>query len=116
MKGKCMNPNCTYAHGEAELVKPPNFKKKMCHWHAQGKCRNGKKCGFAHDFAELGTGPSLGIEPAEASQKKSEKSLYYPSLKSGADDYDASTDVPSSQSQAWTDVTMAGTTSVPEEP
>merc|ERR1719378_641426 len=35
MNGYCPNKNCNYAHGEAELVNPPNFKKKMCHWHTK---------------------------------------------------------------------------------
>jgi len=50
MNGNCELKNCTYAHGEAELVKPPSYKKKPCAWFKQGRCRNGSNCGFVHDL------------------------------------------------------------------
>lgn len=74
MRGVCTNKNCNFAHGEQELIKPPSFKKKLCVWYKQGKCRNGNACGFIHDEAL----------PGKSARR--------------ADDDDASTIVPSSQS------------------
>lgn len=101
MNGRCSNDRCTYAHGEAELVKPPNFKKKMCTWYAQGRCRNGVNCGFAHTSAELRPAAS---DPEPAGGKQGSRF-----------DYEASTDVPSSQSHAESDATTMSTTTMPGE-
>lgn len=109
-EGKCTNPNCTYAHGEAELKDPPNFKKKICKWHSRGRCRNGINCGFAHDVKEL------RMEAPPGFDVKSQKISAPPGLtKMGDDMEDASTDVPSSLSQAETDLSMAGNAAIPEE-
>jgi hypothetical protein len=120
-EGKCTNKNCNYAHGEAELKDPPNFKKKLCKWHSMGNCRNGASCGFAHEIKELRAEAPPGFEPigAEAplNAKKLQKVAPPPGLtKMGVEyDCDASTDVPSSQSQAESDLSMTGVPSIPEE-
>lgn len=109
MAGRCSNQNCSYAHGEAELVKPPNFKKKICHWHQQGKCRNGDKCGFAHTTAELST-------EAAPVTKTNQFMLGAKGFTKSAPDFDdASTDVPSSLSQAESDATTASSKAVRDE-
>jgi len=102
MNGNCCNKACTYAHGEAELVKPPNFKKKMCAWFRDGNCRNGASCGFAHSRAECSTDVPIGTRA-----KKSEFSGAPWRRAEASDDGDtsASTDVPSSHSQVESDTT-----------
>jgi len=116
-EGKCDNPNCTYAHGEADLRDPPNFKKKICKWHQKGKCRNGSSCGFAHDVKELREiAAPPGFESAVKLKGSKNKISAPPGLeKMGVtDDCDASTAAPSSDSTcAETDVSMAGMTAVP---
>jgi len=124
-EGKCTNKNCTYAHGQAELRDPPNFKKKICKWNLQGKCRNGKGCGFAHDGVELrGEAPPgfegfLGAPPPwrKATTGATKTKLYPPppglSLNAAADD--DSTDAPSAQSLAGSDHSMTSNSSIPEE-
>lgn len=95
MNGTCFKDNCSFAHGEAELVTPPSYKKKVCTWFQQGKCRNGAKCGFAHDLSELRSeGPQ---EQPERRQLSLAKTVHPPGLapKGSNDDGDASTDVPS---------------------
>jgi hypothetical protein len=126
--GKCNDPYCSFAHGESELRELPNIKKKLCKWYGKGKCRNGAACGFAHDVKELRMQPPPGLDvPVEADSKipapvfleaplKSVKAP--PGLTKMSDevDCDASTDVPSSHSQADTDVSYSdGTTTLPEE-
>lgn len=120
-EGKCTNENCTYAHGEAELRDPPNFKKKMCKWFQKGKCRNGTDCGFAHDINELRSEAPPGFEPIgvhvpqAAKAKKLEKIAAPPGLTLMGDD-DASTEVPDSNlSYVETDVSDASASSIPEE-
>lgn len=125
-EGKCTDPNCSFAHGEAELRDPPNFKKKFCKWHSKGKCRNGTKCGFAHDMSELRAVAPPGFEPLGNNvphvpkSKKSPKLAAPPGLTKMGDDNDcdaSSTDVPSSNSQVETDFseTTNGVSSMPEE-
>jgi hypothetical protein len=113
MNGNCSNPNCTYAHGEAELMKPPNFKKKLCHWHAKGQCRNGDKCGFAHSIRELADPPG----ETEAEEVKQWISLNESKKFSGRQvDWDASTVAPSSLHE--TDISVmsrASRGSMPDE-
>lgn len=116
-EGKCTDKNCTYAHGEAELRDPPNFKKKICKWHMKGKCRNGTSCGFAHDMKEIRAGAPPGFEdevPQPLKSKTTQKIAGPPGL-SLDDVCDASTDVPSSRSQAETDQSLAGVPSNPDE-
>jgi len=118
MNGTCTRKNCSYAHGEAELVMPPSFKKKTCVWHLQGKCRNGTKCGFAHDISELRAAAHPDIHSPEFSKNISETIVTPPpglSMMSGSEDgYDSSTDVPSSNSQSESGFAMtAGLTSDP---
>lgn len=95
MRGVCKNKNCNYAHGEEELIKLPNFKKKLCVWFKQGKCRNGAACGFVHDLAEYeGEGePPMAVFPTVPKILLPAKSG-----KSARFDDDASTVVPSSRS------------------
>lgn len=121
-EGKCSNKNCTYAHGEAELRDPPNFKKKICKWNLKGKCRNGTSCGFAHDGVELrGEAPpgfegfqGMGLGPTGSPPWRTKMCPPPPGLSlKGAFD-DASTDVPSSQSLAESDLSMMSTASIPE--
>jgi len=103
MNGNCELKNCTYAHGEAELVNPPSFKKKMCVWFKQGKCRNGSNCGFVHDSSEWLGDSALPEENEMKPWKSAGRTL----------DCDASTAVPpsgssqtgSTRSQMETDVT-----------
>jgi len=105
MNGNCRNKHCNYAHGEAELVKPPSFKKKLCVWFKQGKCRNGVNCGFVHDMALGGDD-----EPPE------EESDMKPWKKSAGCAFDdASTDVPSSTSLVEFDVSKMTTKPIPDE-
>lgn len=118
-EGKCTNKNCTYAHGEAELKDPPNFKKKVCKWHANGNCRNGASCGFAHDVKELRTLVPPGFEPNEAKVPVKPKMLMKvappPGLTlPGEEDDDVSTGVPSTESQAESDTSRADAP-LPEE-
>jgi hypothetical protein len=113
MNGTCTNKNCTYAHGQAELVMPPSYKKKACTWFMQGKCRNGIKCGFAHDISELRAEASPDNHPDEfIKTTTSEASVSPPpglSLIGSEDECDSSTDVPSPGSQSECDfVTTAG--------
>lgn len=113
MNGTCTNRKCSYAHGQAELVMPPSYKKKACTWFMQGKCRNGIKCGFAHDISELRAEASPDIHPDEFIKKKtSEVSVSPPpglSMIGSDDGYDSSTDVPSPGSQSECGfATMAG--------
>merc|ERR1719387_761572 len=96
MKGNCNKENCTFAHGEAELVKPPSFKKAMCIWYRQGKCRNGSSCGFIHDLSELRGAAEQAPEVQEKPWHRQK-----PASAVEVDDDDASTDVPS-DSQAET--------------
>jgi len=126
-EGTCANKNCTYAHGEAELRDPPNFKKKICKWNLKGKCRNGTSCGFAHDGVELrGEAPAgfegfLGEAPwrkatlGPMGEKKTKMCPPPPGLSLNGTVDDASTDAPSSQSLAESDLSMASTSSIPEE-
>ena len=108
MNGSCWNENCTYAHGEAELVAPPNYKKKMCHWHQKGQCRNGAKCGFAHSISDLAPGsPELEAFEAEQAMKASPWHATKPMKQRREDDGDASTVAPSSsRHDAMTDVSI----------
>jgi len=118
-EGQCSNKNCNYAHGEAELRQPPNFKKKICKWHMKGTCRNGAKCGFVHDIKELRVDPGAppGFEPlnVQTPQAPKPKMLKKVPPPPGLDLEDASTDVPSSQSQAESDLGSTGVPSIPEE-
>lgn len=54
MNGRCTRRFCKYAHGEAEIQKPPNLAKTaMCRKMASaGKCGDAN-CSFAHDINEL---------------------------------------------------------------
>jgi len=64
-EGQCKDPDCPFAHGTEELRFPPNFKRKMCKWFKQGKCRNGAQCEFAHGLEELRTaaaGENVNVE------------------------------------------------------
>lgn len=111
MSGQCFRSDCSFAHSESELVTPPSFKKKMCIWFQQGKCRNGAKCGFAHDSAELQAGGQQA--PIEAPDKLSVCSGL---KKMGPeDDCDASTDVPSTWSRAESGATSLSAGTVPHE-
>jgi len=65
-EGKCSDENCTYAHGQEDLRDSPNFKKKMCKWNQKGQCRNGAKCGFAHNVSEVRAGPAVEPPPGFA--------------------------------------------------
>jgi len=96
MLGRCKNQNCNYAHGEAELVMTPSFKKKPCAWFKQGKCRNGVNCGFIHDLSQS----VAESEPGKQSQQK-------PWKNDGEFDYEASTNVPSSTSLSEFDITRS---------
>lgn len=50
----CSDPDCTFAHGEEELISTGLFhKKSLCKWNEKGKCRNGDQCRFAHGADEL---------------------------------------------------------------
>jgi hypothetical protein len=50
----CSDPDCTFAHGEEELISTGLFhKKSLCKWNEKGKCRNGDQCRFAHGAVEL---------------------------------------------------------------
>lgn len=118
-EGNCTNKNCNYAHGEAELRDPPNFKKKICKWHLKGMCRNGVKCGFVHDSKEMRVEAPPGFEAIEQpvrGPKKSEEVPPPPGLTkmSFENDSDDSTDVPS-QSQADSDLSSTGVPTMPEE-
>lgn len=99
-QGKCTNKKCTYAHGEAELKDPPNFKKKICKWHAKGHCKNGASCGFAHDIRELRA--EAPVKP-ELMKIAPPPGLTLP----GDEDDNASTGVPSTESQADSDTSGA---------
>jgi len=109
MNGTCIEKKCTYAHGKAELVMPPSFKKKVCAWYMQGKCRNGTNCGFAHEISELRTEAPPGIHFNEFSKKIPEQ-IYIPppglSMIGSEDGYESSTDAPSSQGQSESDSCM----------
>lgn len=91
MAGKCSNENCTFAHGEAELVATPSFKKKVCVWHQQGKCRNGAKCGFAHDVSEI-----RGEAPVNKDETTATRKSFGKMTPPNQIDCDASTCAPSS--------------------
>jgi hypothetical protein len=123
-EGNCTNKNCTYAHGEAELRDPPNFKKKICKWHLQGKCRNGTSCGFAHNGVELRGEAPPGFEgflreapPWRKAASGANKTKLYPpppglSLNVVADD--VSTDAHSSQSVSESEHSMTSSPSTPD--
>lgn len=65
---RCQVPGCAFAHSEEELRSTdPFYKKKMCMWHKQGRCRNGSQCRFAHGNDELrqrGSCSSSGPRPS----------------------------------------------------
>merc|ERR1719426_703196 len=53
-KGSCDNPNCRYAHDNAELrTTSVFFKSKMCMFATRGPCKNGDACRFAHTDEDL---------------------------------------------------------------
>merc|ERR1719247_490852 len=53
-KGSCDNPNCRYAHDNAELrTTSVFFKSKMCMFATRGRCKNGDACRFAHTDEDL---------------------------------------------------------------
>lgn len=119
-EGKCFNKNCNYAHGEADLLDPPSFKKKLCKWHVKGMCRNGVKCGFVHDMKEMRVDAPPGFEPMEPpvhNPKQTQKVSPPPGLtkmtvESNRDD---STQVPSSRSPVESDLSSMGIPTMPEE-
>jgi len=119
-EGNCCNKNCNYAHGQADLRDPPNFKKKLCKWHVEGMCRNGVKCGFVHDVVEMRVDAPPGFEPIEPpvrNPRKSQKVPPPPGLtKMGVEnDCGNSTDAPYSQSEAESDLSSTGVPTMPEE-
>eukprot|EP00922_Rhytidocystis_sp_ex-Travisia-forbesii_P071438 GHVS01106606.1.p1 GENE.GHVS01106606.1~~GHVS01106606.1.p1 ORF type:complete len:846 (-),score=189.99 GHVS01106606.1:1233-3770(-) len=52
----CYNPYCNFAHGEQELVPSElTHKKALCKLFAEGNCRDGEQCTYAHSIDEVRT-------------------------------------------------------------
>lgn len=64
----CYNPYCNFAHGEAELQpRDKTHKKALCKLFAQGNCRDGVNCTYAHSVEEVSTKKIYGsVEIAAA--------------------------------------------------
>lgn len=70
-EGKCTDVNCSFAHGEHQLISTGLFHKmSLCKWNEKGRCRNGDQCRFAHGVGELRDGKTALASPTAATQAK----------------------------------------------
>lgn len=71
LAGKCTNPGCQYAH-RLDDIKATNFcyKTTQCKWYANGTCRNGADCKFAHGDEDCKTSAKMDKAGVKARSAK----------------------------------------------
>lgn len=63
-EGRCHDPNCKFAHSQSEMRIAR--RSTPCAWHAQGACRNGSHCPYAHDAPAKPIGETAAVpEPLQ---------------------------------------------------